>query len=362
MAPRRLELNKEYPEPDEDALAQQLIDHEKALLDITYGPGGYRRDFHAKTQTAVRAFLVREPDLDAKFRFGVFQEARTWPVWIRFSNAAEKERGDLRRDARGMALKLVGVEGEKLLDSQRDAQTQDFLFFTPPTFFTPDARSFSEFIQVYHTHSWIRLGWYGICHLRIIWIILRSIKHHANLLESWYYSATPYMLGSNAVKHLLRPHKPATSTIPKDGPDNYLRERLKQDLAQGEARFDFLVQFQADPYKTPIEDASVEWKESIAPYHKVATLIIPRQTFDSPAQMQFGENLSMNPWHSLPEHRPLGNVNRMRRKLYDAISTFRHQRNGVPPQEPTLESFEQFGGLPMEQSSVQKVANASSGK
>ena len=344
MTRSNLEMNKEYLHPNEDEMARSLIEHQKALLERTYAPGGYRRDFHAKTQAAVRGLLICEPNLDERLRFGVFKELRTWPVWIRFSNAGELAGRDSKRDARGMALKLVGVEGEKLLESHRDAQTQDFLFFSPPTFFTPDAQSFSEFIQIYHSHSLIRLSWYLIGHFRIAWIILKSLRLHSNLLELMYYSATPYMLGPRAVKHVLRPHKPATSKMPRRAPENFLRQRLKEDLARTEARFDFLIQFQADPYRTPVEDAAFEWKERDAPYHKVATVVIPSQTFDSPEQRQFGENLSMNPWHCLADHRPIGNVNRMRKKLYEAISGFRRERNAVSVEEPTLQSFERFGG------------------
>ena len=74
----------------------------------------------------------------------------------------------------------------------------------------------------------------------------------------------------------------------------------------------------------------------------MATLIIPQQTFDSPEQVQFGENLSMNPWHCLPEHRPIGNINRIRKRPYERLSRFRHERNHLPVEEPTLESFDQF--------------------
>lgn len=45
--------------------------------------------------------------------------------------------------------------------------------------------------------------------------------------------------------------------------------------------------------------------------------------------------LSFNPWHALPEHKPLGAVNRIRRVVYTAVSKLWHQHNGVPRREPT---------------------------
>ena len=54
--------------------------------------------------------------------------------------------------------------------------------------------------------------------------------------------------------------------------------------------------------------------------------------------MQFCENLSFNPWRTLPEHRPLGSINRARLQVYPAISRFRHRKNNAPPwREPTPE-------------------------
>ena len=58
------------------------------------------------------------------------------------------------------------------------------------------------------------------------------------------------------------------------------------------------------------------WPERLSPRVSVATLRMPRQKFDSPAQMEFAKRLSYNPWHSIAEHRPLGNQSRARRRMY----------------------------------------------
>ena len=41
------------------------------------------------------------------------------------------------------------------------------------------------------------------------------------------------------------------------------------------------------------------------------------------------DNLSFNPWHSLPEHRPIGGINRLRKAVYETVSAYRHERNGA---------------------------------
>ncbi|MEI7868966.1 MAG: hypothetical protein WCI11_13840 [Candidatus Methylumidiphilus sp.] len=84
----------------------------------------------------------------------------------------------------------------------------------------------------------------------------------------------------------------------------------------------------------PIEDPGHEWPESMSPFRKAATIRILQQEFDSDKQKEFGENLSFTPWHALPEHRPLGGVNRARKVVYRAISLFRHEYNKTPRVEP----------------------------
>jgi hypothetical protein len=45
-------------------------------------------------------------------------------------------------------------------------------------------------------------------------------------------------------------------------------------------------------------------------------------------------NLSFTPWHALPEHEPLGGINRVRRAVHESLSDFRHALNLVPREEP----------------------------
>ena len=51
--------------------------------------------------------------------------------------------------------------------------------------------------------------------------------------------------------------------------------------------------------------------------------------------MEFAHRLSYNPWHCIPEHRPLGNQNRARRRMYQELCRLRQDRNNTPHVEPT---------------------------
>jgi hypothetical protein len=106
-------------------------------------------------------------------------------------------------------------------------------------------------------------------------------------------------------------------------------------LSETDVEFDFLVQVQTDPHLMPIEDAGVRWPEKLSPFVPVATLRIPKQTFAPPAQFAFAHNLSYTPWHCLPEHCPLGNQSRARKRMYFELRNLRQRMNNTPHIEPT---------------------------
>jgi len=165
--------------------------------------------------------------------------------------------------------------------------------------------------------------------------ILTEIGHP---LLVQYFSTTPYRLGPNsqAIKYTWQPvdcttRAPLSDRFPGLS-ENFLRERMTESLNTQDFCFDFLVQKQVDACLQPIEDAITEWT---TPFKRIATLTIFKQAFDQDeAAKLFCEDLSFSPWHTLEAHTPLGNVNRARKVVYQATSTYRHQVNKQPRVEP----------------------------
>jgi hypothetical protein len=151
-----------------------------------------------------------------------------------------------------------------------------------------------------------------------------------NPLEAQYYSMSAFRLGSRNVKFSLRPCA-ASAGAPADayGPQR-LRSALSRSLSRAPACFSFLIQVQDATQNMPIEDATIEWRESLSPFLHVATLIVPRQEIDTEERNRFCEALAFNPWQGVEAHRPVGALNRARREVYKAVAGFRHDRNGVP--------------------------------
>lgn len=324
------------PALSNDTAADKITEISKKLAE----PG--LRGQHPKGHGVVWAEFTVEPDLSEDLKVGVFkQPGKTFPAWIRFSNAAGKD--DSKYGLHGMAIKLMGVEGEK---PAKNPQTQDFILLDHPVFFIRNAQDFASFFSAvadsprkpplkFFFPGANPLKW----HTREFEIV-RAMRQKpiASPLVAQYWSTTPYQLRATAIKFSAKPVGGRTDE-PIGKTENYLHEAMVEQLKSQDAVFDFLVQRQTDSVKMPIDDATVKWDEEKSPFQKVATIRIPRQVFDSPEQTTFGENLAFTPWHSLPEHAPLGSINQVREVIYQSLSEQRLQSKGIASQEPTVQTL-----------------------
>lgn len=308
--------------------AKDLLKRLKEQL-IEEHPGGTMpRDAHPKMHGLVEAeFTVHNPLPDV-YKTGVFAQAKTFKAWVRFSNANGQQQPDIKRDIRGIAIKLAGVAGENLSDEPDCFENQDFLLINTDVFLCADVEVFDGMVKAIQGSVWQKLCFFAT-HPGVVWRLMASFKIFANPLQIRYFSSTPYLLGEQAVKYCVTPVVRAEDFIPPDPGDNFLRLAMKQQLSVAPAEFVFGIQLQANPKSMPIEDASVRWEENISPFVPVATLRIPMQDFDTLERNQQGENMRFSPWHSLSVHRPLGGINRTRRLVYHAISELRRRVNNV---------------------------------
>ena len=333
----------EHPWPGEQEATRSIAQAITEKVESTYLPGKRpaRRDAHPKAHGCVRAMFEVDDSLAREFAQGVFQPGSRYAAWIRFSNgASDPGRPDGAGDARGMAIKLMGVPGPKLVADEQG--TQDFILINHPVFFVDDPQQYAVFFQRLNSSNPIvrfaaplALGFRGV-------LIAREIgaSRIANPLFERYFSMVPYRLGDDesklAVKFSARPCIPRENDPDEEAMQDpsFLRKAMRAALEQDDACFEFLVQPRTSASMS-VEHSMIEWKESEAPFHKLAIITIPKQTFDLPAQDEFCENLSFSPWHARTDQRPLGVVNRVRRVVYDAISAVRHELNGEQRNEPT---------------------------
>jgi hypothetical protein len=330
-------LAEEALDPNEAAYIETLKKLTMERLEGQFPPGSattVTRDAHPKTHGLVTAEFIVLDDFSHALRHGVFKTPRKFDALIRFSAGETFVADDTRRPrSGGMAIKLLGVEGEKLLESEKHAMTQDFIMINFPGFLTESFESY-EGLHRSATSPEERAKFFATYAPEEALNKRQALEPFNNPLHARYFSQVPYMLGPNAIKFSAKPIC-CTSNHPlaSEGGD-FLREEMKKQLSEGDVYFDFVVQVQTDPVKMPIENPLRVWDEAQSPFQRVALIRIPRQDITAKG-LEMAENLSYNPWHSLPEHRPIGNMNRARKVIYEMVAEYRRTRNGVLRQEPT---------------------------
>ena len=323
--------------PNEAATAKQIADIIEVSIRKQYATDIALRDAHPKAHGCIRAEFKVNETLPPLLAQGVFIPGKTYQAWIRFSNGSSNaKQADIKKDARGMAIKLLEVSGKNLSDE--NSSTQDFIMINHPVFFANDPARYLSFMQDINSDKFLKklhipfaLGAKGT------WIALNSRNKISNPLQTRYWSMVPYQLGlgdhRQAVKYSARACSTIVSPIPARPNRDFLREALRTSLQESDACMEFLVQPRTSTSMS-VEDSMTEWKEDQAPFYKVATIHIPKQVFDTPEQNKFCENLSFTPWHALVEHKPLGGINRMRKIIYEQISRVRHEMNSTERLEP----------------------------
>jgi hypothetical protein len=315
-----LALGEEVVTPDEQALVGDFIAFLKEASLARAGSSGPVRRFNQTRSTGCVSIEFTVPDgLPADLRVGLFATPGSFSGHIRFANATSKT--DKEQDIRGMSIKLTGVPGVNLMPGSTE---QDFVLFSHPVMLAATAKDFLELLQANEAGGVRRITYFAT-HPRSAAIGAAAEAHHTCHLDIPYFSATPYRFGpGKAVKYVVRPTSARKSEKPRHLTEDYLLDNMRAHLSQGDATFDFCVQFQTDSEKMPIENAMEEWDEKDSPYRKVATIRIPSQAFESFEQMAFAEKIAFNPWSCLQEHQPLGGMNRARKMIYTELAKLRH--------------------------------------
>ncbi len=347
-------LNEELiPENEAAEIAGLTKGTEMAFLASQKEGATATRDAHAKHHGCVHAKLDVLPGLKGDLKQGIFASEQSYKAWIRYSNGTGKVQPDFIPDGRGMAVKVVGVDGDReVLQHGDELHTQDFLMINFPQFFVKNTRDYIGFVKdqkaFMATHEEER---------KIATAIGTQIV--TSPLENIYFSMTPILMGKRAIKFRAMPCVWKNTIIHKDldlrpmikiltslkSPEDlaakakdllpyagYLRQVMKTQLEEGDACYQFAVQFQENNKTEPVENPMVEWKTE---FHDVARISIEKQSFDSKEQHDFCENLTLTPWHALKAHRPIGGIQRARKPIYEVISRLRHEHNKVEQKEPT---------------------------
>jgi hypothetical protein len=287
--------------------------------------GSVQRALHVKAHTGVVGELTVSAPESA--HSGVFSTpGQSYPAYVRFSNGSSHAQSDKAPDVRGVAVKLVGVPGPKLIPGLEQEQTQDFLFINDPALPFRDPREFMAFVRAAKGGPALMVPKLlaGVGLGRGVSILKRALSSPKVLSFAThaFHTGAPISFGSSAAKLGLFPVARAADAAAVVGAagsgEHFLRDDLALRLKNGPLAWSLRAQPFVDDQSTPIEDASVVWS---GPWVELGTLTIPQQDPDSAASKQIAallETLSFDPWHSLAEHRPLGAIMRARGVAYKA--------------------------------------------
>lgn len=347
-------------EDDEAETTRELIETLHKIAAIVHKDEGHAyRGVHAKSHGLLLAELQVAPGLPAHLAQGLFAQPGAYPVAMRFSTTP----GDLLDDAistpRGVALKVVGVPGERAPGSDGEV-TQDFLMVNGPVFSAPTAKAFLRPLKLLASTTDKAPGLKKVlaAALRGLEAIvekagsesatLKSMGGHpeTNILGETFYTQVPMLYGPYMAKLSLAPVSPELTALTDapvdlDGKPDGLRDAVNTHFASHGGEWELRAQLCADIDAMPIEDASVQWPEDKSPFVTVARLIAkPQVAWSAARAAAVDDGMAFTPWHALAAHRPIGSIMRVRQAVYRMTAGFRSEHNATKVQEPrTLDAL-----------------------
>ncbi len=351
--PVRYSANVERPESNEAETIAGLKEQFGKILETTSEDYGHAvRSVHAKAHGLVPGTLTVHDDLPPELAQGLFARGGTYDAILRFSTNAGDILDDSVRLPRGLAVKVLGVEGERLPGSEGDT-TQDFVTANAPAFAAPTPDKFLGNLKMLAAttdkaegakkllSSVMRAFEAGLEAIGQKSVLLNTLggAKPVHPLGATYFSQVPFRYGDHIAKFQFVPVSGvkdfADETIDATGRPDANREAMNELLEEQGAVWELRVQLNTDLEAMPIEDASVVWDEEASPFRTVATLAVePQAAWVYGTSERQEEKLAFSVWHGLTAHRPLGAVNRARKDTYTFSAEWRGRFNGCPMHEP----------------------------
>ena len=352
-SPVRFTDSVETRQDDEQATIQELNETFDKILDTTSKDYGHAvRSVHAKAHAILQGSLTVASGLPPELAQGMFAAPAEHPVILRLSTNA----GDILPDAislpRGLALKVLDVDGERLPGAE--GRTQNFVLVNGPVFQAKTADKFLGSLKklagttdkMEGTKTVMSTVMRGVSSaLETVGIESPTIQSmggapNVDPLGETYYSVTPFRYGDYIAKFAVVPVSDDLTSITKkeiDAPNrpDAIRQNVKGEMLLIDGVWELRVQLCRDLEKQPIEDPTVEWKEEDSPFQTVATIHAGRQdSWDAGQVQKVNEEMRFSPWIGLAAHQPLGNINRARKEPYEHSAEYRVRFNGCPIHEP----------------------------
>jgi len=359
--PVKYEAAFEIPEESEAETLAELLRTLEHISAITLKDSGHAtRSVHAKSHGLLIGELRVLDGLPLELSQGIFTNPGKWPVVMRLSTVPGDILDDSVSTPRGMAVKVVGVEGARLEGSERDV-TQDFVLVNGgPAFSAPGAKKFLGGLKLLAstTDKAPRLKKALSAALRGAEKIIESVGGESatiiglgghpktHILGETFFSKAPILFGPYMAKISIVPISAnltglTDAAVNVNGKPNGLRDAVVEFFAKNNAEWELRVQLCTDLASMPIEDASVAWPEDASPYLAVARMtVVSQAAWNEERSKAIDDRMSFSPWHGILAHRPIGSIMRVRKAAYEMSAKFRAHHNDLKVEEPrNLDDF-----------------------
>ncbi|MET1070842.1 MAG: catalase family protein [Pseudomonas prosekii] len=344
---------EQIPE-DEAQTSQELAEALHSILETTYKDNGHAtRSVHAKAHGLLRGHITVLDNLPPELAQGAFAKPQTLPVVMRFSTNPGDILDDKVSTPRGLALKIIGVEGPRLPGSEGET-TQDLVMQNAKAFTAATPKAFLKTLKLLAKTTDKAPGMKKAFSALLRGVestieamggesgTLKSLGGHpqTHILGETFYTVVPTLYGVHYAKLSVVPVAASLTALTDrhvdfGGNPDGLREAVMEYFAVNGGTWEVRVQLATDLEKMPIEDASAVWPEELSPYVTVARIEVPAQaSWDTEKVSQIDDAMAFSPWHGLAAHRPLGGVMRVRKPSYEMSAGFRAEHNGCPIREP----------------------------
>ncbi len=303
------------------------------------------RPVHAKSHGVIKATLDVLPGLPPELAQGLFARLASYGALMRFSTNPGDLLADNVSSPRGLAVKVLGLEGDPVAGAP--AGTQDFVCIDADVFPVPGPEGFLKQLKgLEKTLTFPE----GVKHAvsttaRLANQALQAVHIHATPLDNIGFPAVhplgetfttvaPLRYGEYVAKIALVPSSASLLAIKGKHIDlgkgySPLRDVIRAFFAGETGVWEVKAQLAlADAEHFPIEKADVRWPVDKSPWQTVARLTAtPQESYSDARQTFVDEQMVFSPWNALAAHQPLGGVMRSRKLAYEQAQAYRAQRN-----------------------------------
>jgi Catalase len=355
QTPVRFGPSVEQPEADEAETIQGLMATMRYINEKTLADGGHAiRSVHAKSHGILQGYLEVDAGLPSDLAQGLFAKPGRYPVVMRFSTVPGDILDDSVSTPRGLAVKIIGVEGERLEGSEGDV-TQDLILVNGPAFGAPNPKKFLSVLKLLARTTDEAEGLKKILSavMRQVQKVIVAVTGQPNvtvatlggqpethILGETFYSQAPVRFGDFIAKISAVPVSPELTALIQaplnvNGVPNGLREAVVAFFNKNGGVWEVRAQLCTDLEHMPIENAAIVWPEDMSPFRPIARITVkPQVAWSEARSAAVDDGMSFAPWHGLAAHRPLGGIMRARKAVYEAARKFRAERNGRVIKEP----------------------------